>query len=304
MKIRFSLLSIISLLVIISITSNSCTVTKRVHRKGWHISWNKNYRSTNETAAEKEIRGNSDQASKNEERIANKEEITSKKPEAVESNTSERSEEKTIQSTPQDSPNEVVIDPEPSSKSEEVSPNEALPPEEEVHIPIGGPFVFFGVFTALSFLLLLGPVLPFILGSVLIAVVAGIILFRLVGKKNGKTRVDFVRPGAFYNSILFITLFAVTLALMIGYGALSTTFGVVFAVLLLLLIALLCFLVYATKDQQYSKMKNEKIKKEEEKKEEKEKNATPQDKKKQRIAGLVIAGIVLALFLVIGLASN
>ena len=52
---------IFSFILLVSIVA-SCTVQKRVHRPGWHVEWNKNYRSSSERDSKKELTFESDQA--------------------------------------------------------------------------------------------------------------------------------------------------------------------------------------------------------------------------------------------------
>lgn len=304
MKIRIPLLSVFSLLVILCITSNSCTIQKRVHRKGWHVSWNKKYKSSNETKATKIASGSnknqeSEHASKSTEIIV--EELHTTEQESVNAERNESIPLNTIEETPDDSPL-AERTPENSSaetqKRKKVHSHSKNTPE---YVPLGAPFVFLGLFTGITIVALAFSAFEVAIAALLVVLAASIIIIHVTRVNANTNSKSHLRPSAFYSSILFLVLCAATAGLIIYFGGLGTLFGILILVVLLLLMSLLAYLIYIQKDMTNSR----KTRKEKELQEKKEKEKpTAAEKKKQRTASLIIAGIVIALFLAIGLATN
>jgi len=269
-----------------------------VHRKGWHISWNKNYRSDNIQNTDTAENGDA-------EVIKSKRENTNV---AINEITTEDKSSEVL--NPEKISMELVDAAEPSSSHDaEDTPEDELPNSEIEEsqdlkdLPLGGAYIFLGLFTAAAVGLAALGALEFAIGAILIAIAALVIMAHINSIKKGKNKNSHIRPSGFYNSILFAILCSVVLAYFIIYGGLSGLIGIIVGVFLVILIALLIFLAYQTKDLHHAEVQKQKEEKAAAQKE-KDKEATPEEKKKNRIAGLIIGGLVLALFLTIGLLNN
>ncbi|MCR9171727.1 MAG: hypothetical protein NXI10_04495 [bacterium] len=285
---------------------NSCTVTKRVHRKGWHISWNKNYKSSNtQNDDSSEHASVALQDANQQGNISEIESTTSSEslPEQ-EIHTSRR--KKSSPSTPTsdaiDAKKSIEISSHPQTKNNQKDelPQEIEEEKQDVReVPVGGAFIFLGLFLAVAIGLFALGAFEFAVGALVIAIAAIIIIAHVNAIRNGKTNAP-IRPRGFYNSILFLVLCGVVLAYLIIYGGLGELIGLIGAGLLLLIIALLIFLIYQTKDLSHAEVQKKKT----EKKETEEKETSPEKKRKNRIAAIVVGGLAVALFLAIALLSN
>lgn len=276
--------------LIAGFTLQSCTVTKRVHRKGWHISWNKNYKSSG-TSKTENITPGSDIAQKQSPKSATASETLHK---VVPPSTSTHSEFSATSDA------EVPIEEHHTEKSKtsrsSQTVDDELPAEsrnEQIEIkraPLGGPFVFLAIFTGLSAILLFFSGFEFAIGSLLIVAAAIAIIIHITTLKTGSNKKSHLRPGSFYNSILFLILTFVSLAYLVIYGGLSSAVGFIIFAVFILLMALLLFLIFQTKDLKYEDIEREKALKE------KEQKSSTANQRKQRIAGIILAGFVIALF--------
>ncbi len=283
---------------------NSCTVTKRVHRKGWHISWHKNHRSDNSQNNETVEHGGADtmKAERGGKKVVDKSNVAEKK-----KSEEAKSEYKAENFSKQD-PSTDSMEPTSSPETKNDAPEDELPNSESNEsqelneIPLGGAYIFLGLFIALGVGIAAFGAFEFALGALLIAIAAAIIIVHVIGIKNGKNK-SHIRPSGFYNSILFVVLCSVLLAYLIIYGGLGELIGIIVAVFLVALIAMLLFLVNQTKDLHHEAVQKKKAEKEAAKKQKSE-EAIEKVKKKNRIAGLIVGGLAVALFLTIALLSN
>lgn len=303
MNIKTYILSIFSILLLFTLSLNSCTITKRVHNKGWHISWNKNYRSDNsnvkttiESGETNALEGKEDDK-QHAYSLTKTSEQTNTEIEAIVADSGLKGNE----SDGLDAAASTV------NRKETIAPADQLPDAElkesgnVQEIPLGGPFIFLGLFTALSVGLLAAGAAQFAIGAFLVAIAALVIIAHVKGIQNGKSNAH-IRPSGFYNSILFMILCSVILAYLIIYGGLAEIYGVIIAIFLLFLIGMLIFLIYQTKDLRYSEVQKRKQQKEAEKKQQAE-SASPEEKKKNKLAALIVCGIAAALFLTIALLN-
>lgn len=304
MKANFLFKSAVYLLLFVALLGNSCTVTKRVHRKGWHISWNKNYKSDNSDNDETADKGNLHRTEAKEDKnsIAFKP-TNSEENQTEDKRSSFKSENRTEEISTDDGIESSTDEIEEHAPVDELPNTESNETHDVKEIPLGGPYFFMGLFTAIGVGLLALSAFEFAIGAFLVAIAALIIVGHVKNIQHGNNKKSHIRPSGFYNSIIFMVLCAVILAYIIIYGGLGSPLGIVISAVLLLLIGLLIFLINQTKDLHYKEVqKKQKEKEAAQKKEEKE--ATPEEKKKTRTAGLIVGALVVALFLTIALLNN
>lgn len=310
MKHRILNLSILGLVVTLCILANSCTIQKRVHRKGWYISWNKNYKSNTENKTKETDHGSLEDDNRSEHQTVQREKHTNPDAlKATQENTKndrvtipshKKAREKTRLNAPMD------VDVSMDSGTSDAS-HDTLPQKEDEQVkndirtmPLGGPYIFTGLFSAIGLVALALGGIEIFIAAFAVVITALIIIINVTKTKNGKRPGKIIRTSGFYNSVLFIALLASIGSLLLIYGGLAELLGTIIFIFLLLLIALLAYLLYVIKDKEHAEVLREKQQREAEK----DTPKTSEEKRKQRIAGLVIGGILIALFLTIGLVGS
>lgn len=300
----------------------SCTVQKRVHRKGWHIEWKRNYKQDRATVENEKLKdldsndgsNNSASSKKNSKSLETHFELGQETQENAEyskelSSESANSTGDQLLDDPQESTNL------PSSKQKETNTTKQKKAVEKTGIPrpaVPAIALLSLLFALLLIILLAGGFAPDLLVLLLamawVGVVLGIIMRHYSGN-SGKDDVPY-RKGV-YNLLMLIGILAIIAGYMAILGALSSTLGLIIFFVLLLLIALSIFLIKTLKNKG---VENDTQSKEEERLDalmkeirEPEDNLSPEEKeakKKKTTTGLlifcgVIVAAVLALILIL-----
>lgn len=280
---------------------SSCTVQKRVHRKGWHVEWKRHYKNdrsadsdealrtqrtqhTSETSVQKNASGPVE--------TFNETETPNPVLEPV------RSTDKIV-----DTPTETEVKP---SNARQVQEEEQSGKEDRKKAPFPRPgisalitmFILFSLFiTLVSTGGFIADFIIILLGIAWAGVVLGIVMRHFRGRSKKE---DVPYANGFYNVLIYLGLTAILTAYLIGIGALADTFGLIVIVFLFILMALLVFLLVVTKKKGTPPFTEEE-KSDDQETVDPDDNLSPEEKaakKKKTTRGLLIfSGILVAAIL-------